>query len=82
MENQHRHIDGYRELTPAEVGLMNVVKRAEAGVADLWREVAGQDEIDGRWLAIARTHFQEGFSALVRSIAQPADPFDNEAGGH
>ena len=26
MENQHRHVDGYRELTPAELALMNEVK--------------------------------------------------------
>lgn len=26
---------------------------------------------DGRWLSIARTHFQEGFMALNRSVFQP-----------
>lgn len=77
MENQHRAIKGYRDLRPAEIDAMNAVKATEAEVATLWRAVAGEDEIDGRWLAIARTHFQEGFSALVRSIAQPADPFNN-----
>lgn len=25
-----------------------------------------------RWASIARTHFQEGFMALVRAVAQPA----------
>lgn len=28
-------------------------------------------EVDGRWLAIARTHFQEGFMALNRAVFQP-----------
>lgn len=76
MENQHRSITGYRDLKQSEIDLMNAIKAAEASVALMWREVAGQDEIDGRWLSIARTHFQEGFSALVRSVAQPADPFE------
>lgn len=26
MENQHRHIAGYRELTMAEIAIMNAVK--------------------------------------------------------
>jgi hypothetical protein len=25
--------------------------------------------------AIAKTHFEEGFTALVKSIARPADPY-------
>ena len=78
MENQHKHIAGYRDLSASEINLMNAVKSMETEVADLWREIAGEDGIDGRWFAIARTHFQEGFSALVRSIAQPRDPFSGE----
>jgi hypothetical protein len=38
--------------------------------------------VDGRWAAIARTHFQEGFMALNRAIFQPERislPGDDEA---
>lgn len=76
VDNQHKKIKGYRDLAPSEIALMNEIKSVEQVVAKTWREVASQDEIDGRFLHIARTHFQEGFSALVRSVAQPADPFD------
>jgi hypothetical protein len=79
VDNQHKRITGYRDLKQTEIDAMNAVKATEQDVAVLWRDIAGQDEIDGRWLAIARTHFQEGFSAMVRSIAQPADPFDGTA---
>lgn len=82
VDNQHQKISGYRDLSQPEIDLMNDVKAMESDVAQLWREIAGQDEIGGRWLAIARTHFQEGFSALVRSIAQPADPFDGDVPWH
>jgi hypothetical protein len=31
--------------------------------------------VDPRWLDVARLHLQEGISALVRSVARPADPY-------
>jgi len=34
-------------------------------------EVDGRLPYDPRWLAIARTHFQEGFMALNRAVFQP-----------
>lgn len=76
MRDQHKKISGYRDLTQGEIDLINVIKEAEANAAEAWKVVAAQDEIDGRWLAIARTHIQEGFTALVRAISQPVDPFD------
>jgi len=72
MENQHRQILGYRELSQAEVYLMNTVKTQAVQVEALVEAVkrAGE-EIDPRWVAIARAHFQEGFMALTRSITRP-----------
>lgn len=112
MDNQHRKITGYRDLSQQEIDMMNVIKafgkaaeeatlnvgmcireqRAkqqrrlhteanrpgitadEAAVicgeanAEIARIDAAQPE---RWIAIARTHFQEGLMALTRAIAQP-----------
>ena len=34
-------------------------------------ELKGKDEIDQRWLAIARTHIEQGFMALNRAIFRP-----------
>jgi hypothetical protein len=71
MENQHQLITGYRDLNQDEINLMNIVKGlAEKARAEL-EIVAESPEVDMRWVSIARTHLQQGFMALVRSIAKP-----------
>lgn len=83
MENQHRQIKGYRELSQEEIDAMNRIKEQGAVVGTLIEEVSkgvmvrgetGEETQvvpDGRWLAIARTHLQEGFMALTRSVTKP-----------
>lgn len=72
MENQHRHITGYRDLSEAEIDIMNQVKAEGERCRDLIERVkrAGED-IDARWVAIAQTQLQQGFMALTRAIAKP-----------
>lgn len=72
-------VAGYRDLTQAEVDAINSVKAAEADIAELWKQLADVYQVDARWRAVARTHFEEGFSALVRSIARPDSPFSRSA---
>lgn len=76
MENQHQKITGYRDLTQDEIDTMNGVKALERQFAELWKYVGGLDGVDRRWLAVARTHIEEGCSAAVRAVARPASPFD------
>lgn len=74
MDNQHRLIKGYRELSQSEIDLMNEVKAMGVMVGELVAKVQKSDEyvvVDQRWAAIGRTHLQEGFMALTRSIAKP-----------
>lgn len=71
MDNQHRHIKGYRELSPAEVAQMNEVKAVAADVGALVDRVLQLPTIDRRWAAEGRTDLQKGFMSLVRAIAQP-----------
>lgn len=79
MENQHRKITGYRELTQAEIDLMNEIKQQGKELKALYDKAAdhiNQDiSIDPaerrRWLAIGRTHYQQGLMALTRAIAAP-----------
>lgn len=68
-------IQGYRELNESETDLINRVKDTEIDVADIWR-IVKEHESDPRWLAIAKTHFQEGFMAMVKAIAKSEDPFN------
>lgn len=71
MDNQHRKIKGYRELTAADIEKMNVVKNAGAGLGELIDVCRKDGELDQRWVSIAATHFQEGLMALTRSVAKP-----------
>lgn len=79
MDNQHKQIGGYRDLTQGEIDAINLVKEAETNLGQLWRQVfdmaADERGVDTRWSSIAKDHFEEGFSALVRSIAQPEPRF-------
>lgn len=56
-------ITGYRQLSEAEVALMNEGK-APTGPLDL-------QPLDQRWISIGSTDLQRGFMAVIRGIAQP-----------
>jgi hypothetical protein len=89
MDNQHRKIIGYRDLSQEEIDLMNAVKEVEqqmlayvSTVQTLIQQQIADAETANvtlrhrfaepqRWASIAKTHIQEGASALVRAIAQP-----------
>lgn len=79
MENQHRKIAGYRELSQDEIDLMNEVKAGGEILKRLHDKVAAHITNDvstdpgerRRWLAIGRTHYQQGLMALTRAVAAP-----------
>lgn len=87
MENQHRKITGYRELTQEEIDLMNEIKAIFAKVGELCDrvDIVTATLNDGgetnallvkqaqpyRWASIARTHAQEASMALTRAVAKP-----------
>ena len=71
MENQHRKIKGYRELTQEEINLMNEVKVKGAELGELIEKLDGMVETDKRWLEIGKTNIQQGFMAVTRAITKP-----------
>ena len=75
MDNQHRKITGYRELSQAEIDLMNEVKAAgiqlEALVEKVRNSMPLTDGRNQRWSSIGATHLQEGLMALTRAVAKP-----------
>lgn len=71
MDNQHKLIRGYRELSQEEIDLMNKVKATGEQLGDLIDELSSLVSTDKRWLAIGKTDLQTGIMALVRSIAKP-----------
>ena len=87
MENQHRAITGYAELTETEIADMHEVKELERLALKLVAKLRGrmrpvvpnvplanppmEASCDPRWLSIGTTDIQTGCMALVRAIARP-----------
>lgn len=72
MENQHRHIKGYRELSEEEIALMNEIKQKASEVGELVGKLRNVGTtIDQRWVSIGATDLQTGMMALTRAVAQP-----------
>lgn len=70
MDNQHRKIKGYRELSEQEIANMNRIKEIGIQLGELV-EGLESSEADQRWVAIGKTDLQKGIMSLVRSVAQP-----------
>ena len=85
MENQHRKIKEYRELSQEEIDLMNSIKKKGeeldllVGKIDEWNRVEAENgNIDlilesesQKWTETAKTTLQLGIMTLIRSVAKP-----------
>ena len=71
MDNQHKLIKGYRDLSEGEIKAMNVVKSEAERIGLLVEELEANADLNARWVTIAKDHLQQGFMAAVRSIAKP-----------
>lgn len=72
-------ITGYRQLSEAEVALMNegkaLAEQVGAYIAKLRSPALNEQTpplvLDYRWISIGATQLQQGFMAVIRGIAQP-----------
>lgn len=85
MDNQHKKIKGYRDLSQVEIDLMNegkelaeqvgawIVKLETVGpkAEDDTRSFDWSVEPDSGWLQDAKITLQKGFMSAIRSIAKP-----------
>ena len=71
MENQHRKIKGYRELTQEEINLMNEVKQKGIELGELFEKLESLNDLDKGWLEIGKKGLQQGLMAVTRAIARP-----------
>ena len=71
MENQHRQIKGYRELSQDEIDLMNTIKAKGIELGELVARLRDTKSLVQRWISIGATDLQTGLMALTRSVAQP-----------
>ena len=71
MKDQHKLIKGYRDLSQEEINAMNNIKAYGEDLKGLVEELESITDLDQRWVAIAKTHLQQGIMAAVRSVAKP-----------
>jgi hypothetical protein len=74
-------ITGYRQLSEAEVALMNEAKALaeQCGAfieklrehAQVGAKLGKEPPLDQRWISIGATQLQQGWMAAIRGIAQP-----------
>ena len=78
VENHHRKMSGYRDLTEEEIATINEIKDLEidcAVFAGYLKSGVKGNGVDMRELALARTHLEQGFMHLVKAVAQPDTPW-------
>lgn len=77
MDNQHKLIKNYRDLTQDEIDCINKIKALGEKLGEMYDYLAvtnsqtGGHQIDMRWLNEGRTDLQKGISCWVRAVAQP-----------
>lgn len=72
MDNQHKLIKGYRDLSLLEIDLLNKIKAVgNEQLYPLLQQLESMGTVDKRCLAIGKTEIQKGFMFILRSIAQP-----------
>lgn len=68
-DNQHRKISGYRELSEDEIRAMNGLKELEKDCLEVIEHA--RDDLNGRHIALAKTHIETAFMYAVKAIAKP-----------
>lgn len=64
-------VSGYTAQSEAKVALVNEHKAQEEMLLRHLDKLAENPEIDKRWLAIGRTHIEQAFMAINRSVFKP-----------
>lgn len=87
MDNQHKQIKGYRDLSQEEIDLMNKIKALAEQVGELVAELQlkveedyFRDDVEDtdttyldamKWVSDGKKDLQLGFMQLVRAVAKP-----------
>lgn len=71
MENQHKKITGYRDLSQTEIDLMNEGKALAEKCGEFIAKLESDGSTDKRCAALGKTNLQQGFMWAIRSVAQP-----------
>lgn len=84
MDEKHAGLPvaGYKPQSGSNVDKVNANKATEEALLRVCDEMKADHNIDQRWLAVARTAFEQGFMAMNRSVFRPGRvklPGDAEA---
>lgn len=72
VENQHRLIKAYREMTKAEIDMINVFKEKQAQLKEVILGLRKSSIApNGRHLSIAETNLETAFMYITKCIAKP-----------
>lgn len=76
MDAEKKHeglpVAGYMPQTRDNVAIVNANKQAEEAALRMLDLLATAPDIDRRWLAIGRTHIEQGWMAVNRAVFQPS----------
>lgn len=71
MKDQHQKIKGYRDLSQAEIDLMNEGKELAEKCGAFIAKLEADSTTDKRKVALGKTNLQQGFMWAIRAVAQP-----------
>ena len=74
MADEHKGlpVPGYVPQSQFNVDTVATNKRMEETLLQVLDGLATLPDVDKRWLAIGRTHIEEGFMAINRSVFKPS----------
>lgn len=64
-------VAGYKPQSQETIDLVNTNKRQEEEALRQIDELSKHSTVDQRWLAIGRTHLEQAYMAINRSIFKP-----------
>ena len=64
-------VKGYKPQSEATVDLVNNNKKLEEMNLRLFDILSKMENVDKRWLAIGKTHIEQGWMAINRAIFKP-----------
>lgn len=70
-ENTPLPVKGYVGQSDEKISLVNTNKELEERVLRQLDDLKTREDVDQRWLAIGRTHLEQAFMAINRSVFQP-----------
>lgn len=71
MENQHKLIKGYKDLSQDQINLMNKVKQKGIELGELIQSLRLSEDVDSAWILIGETQLKQGLMAITRAITKP-----------